>query len=297
MHTKLSKHSTLWEAIVALYEQSGITLASAVAFSFLVSLFPFCIFLGSLAGLVGGRELAEQAVAVMVETLPERVAQTLEPEVLRIMGTTRIDLVTGSAAFALFFATGAIETMREALNGAYRVVETRRYPVCLAVSTIFVIVGAVSLLVLTAGLVVWPAIATRLEPKWLARPEAEWFRILLASNWLASGTRYLLAGCVIAVQLFAMHIWLAAGRRSVRDVWPGVVLSVLVWLGVAGMFSRYLDLNDYAQFYGGLSQIMATLIFFWISAVIVLLGAELNRGLIELRKLNGEPPEIDSDGG
>lgn len=294
MTSKLTKHSTFLEAVVALYEQSGITLASAVAFSFIVSLFPFCILIGSLAGIVGGRELAEQAVALMVETLPQRVAETLEPEVLRIMGTTRIDLVTVSAAFALFFATGAIETMREALNGAYRVVETRRYPVCLLISTVFVVVSAISLLLLTAGLVVWPAVAARLEPKWLARPEAAWVQQLLASNWLAAGTRYLLAGAVIAVQLFAMHMWLAAGRRSLREVWPGVVLTVLLWLGVAGAFSRYLDLNDYAQFYGGLSQLMATLIFFWVSAVIVILGAELNRGLIEMRKLQENEAEVES---
>ena len=125
----------------------------------------------------------------------------------------------------------------------------------------------------------------RIEPKWLARPEAEWVRTLLASNWLAVGTRYLLAGAVIAVQLLAMHLWLAAGRRSFWEVWPGVLLSVLLWLGVAALFSTYLDFNDYAKFYGGLSQLMATMIFFWVSAVIVLLGAELNRGLIEIRKL------------
>jgi membrane protein len=294
MTSKLTKQSTFLEAVVRLYEQSGITLASAVAFSFIVSLFPFCIFIGSLAGLYGGRELAEQAVHLMVETLPARVAETLEPEVMSIMGTTRIDLVTVSAAFALFFATGAIETMREALNGAYRVAETRRYPVCLMISAGFVIVSAVSLLLLTAGLVVWPAIASRLEPDWLARPEAEWVRSLLNSSWLAVGTRYLLAGAVIGVQLVAMHLWLAAGRRTFREVWPGVLLTVLLWLTVAGLFSRYLDFNDYARFYGGLAQLMATLIFFWVSAVIVILGAELNRGLIELRRLQESDNEIES---
>ena len=297
MRAKLSKQSTLLEAIVALYEQSGITLASAVAFSFICSLFPFCILLGALAGLFAGRELAEQAVSLMVEALPKRVAETLEPEVMQIMGTTRIDLVTVSAALALFFATGALETMREALNGAYRVKETRRYYVGLAVSACFVLISAISLLVLTAGLVVWPAIASRIEPAWLDRPEAQWLQAMLASNWLAAGTRYLVAGAVIAVQLFAMHLWLAAGRRTLREVWPGVLLSVLLWLAVAGFFSRYLDFNDYARFYGGLAQIMATLVFFWISAVIVILGAELNRGLIELRKLREEEPEIDSTGG
>ena len=286
----MTKKSTLWEAIVRLYEQSGITLASAVAFSFIISLFPFCILIGSMAGFFGGRALAEQAVHLMVETLPQRVAETLEPEVMQVMTMSRFDLVTVSAALALFFATGAIETLREALNGAYRVTETRRYPVTLSISALFVMVSAISLLLLTAGLVVWPAVSARIEPQWLDKPEAAWLQAMLGSAWLSAGVRYLMAGAVIAVQLFAMHIWLAAGKRSIRDVWPGVVFTVLLWLGAAALFSTYLDFNDYARFYGGMSQIMATMIFFWLSAVIVILGAELNRGIYELRKLqeNGD---------
>lgn len=279
---------TLWEALVSLYQESGFTLASAVAFSFILSLFPFCIFMGSLAGVFGGRELADQAVQILVDVLPPGVSESLEREVETVMGSSRFDLLTFSAAFALVFATGAIETMREALNGAYRVAENRRYPVCLSISTGFVLVSALSLLLLTAGLVIWPAIAARIEPNWLARPEAEWVRGLLSSTWLSSGTRYALAGGVIAIQLFAMHLWLAAGKRTLRDVWPGIVLSVLLWLATAAMFSIYLDFNDYAQFYGGLAQLMAAMMFFWVSAVIVLLGAELNRGLIELRKMQAE---------
>ena len=81
---------------------------------------------------------------------------------------------------------------------------------------------------------------------------------------------------------------------SLLEVLPGVLLSVLLWITAAALFSRYLDLNDYSYFYGGLGQLMATMIFFWISAVIVLLGAELNRGLIELRKVQAVETEVES---
>ena len=284
----MKRSQTVFQAIYSLYEASGITLASAVAFSVILSIFPFCIFLGSIAGVVGGRGLAEQAVLVMVDVLPAPVAEALAPEVRAVMGQSRFDLLTFSAAFALIFAMGAIETLREALNGAYRVAENRAYPVCLAVSAAFVLVGAISLLLLTAGLVVWPAIVARLEPKWLARPEAAWVHSLLSSQLLSAGTRYGVAGGVIAIQLVAMHLWLAAGRRTLREIWPGIALSVLLWLAVAAVFSIYLDFNDYARFYAGLSQLMAALIFFWVSAVIVLLGAELNRGLAEFRRMREE---------
>jgi membrane protein len=127
---------------------------------------------------------------------------------------------------------------------------------------VFVLVSALALLLLTAGLVVWPALVARIEPSWLSRPEAAWLRDLLGSAWLSAGTRYAIAGTVIAVQLVAMHLWLAAGRRSLGEVWPGVALSVLLWVATAAVFSIYLDFNDYARFYAGLSQVMAALIFF-----------------------------------
>jgi membrane protein len=285
----MKRRVSLLEAIYRLYEHSGFTMAGAVAFSAILSLFPFCIFLGALAGVLGGggRELADQAVTQLFDILPKAVAEALAPQVDAIMGSSRIDLLTLSAGIALFFATSAIETLRAALNGAYRAIETRAYPVCLLISMAFVFVSAVSMLVLTWGLVVGPAIAARLEPGWLARLDLAWLawiKSLLFSSWFATWARYAAAAIVIAVQLFAMHVWLAAGRRRFIDVWPGVMLSVVLWLLLAALYSYYLDFSDYTRFYAGLSQLMVALIFFQVTAVIVILGAELNRGIIELTK-------------
>ena len=281
----MKRPTTLTQALWRLYEDSGITLAGAVAYSFLVSLFPFCIFLGSLAGFFGGRDLASRATAQLVEILPQRVAEALAPEVEAIMSTTRYDLMTFSALLALIFATGAIETLREALNGAYRAVETRGYFKHMLVSMLFVLFGAVSILILTAGLILWPAISARIEPQWLAQPEAAWLKAWLDSHWLSDGMRYGMALGLIAVQLTAMHKWLTAGRRTLREIWPGLTLTLLLLVVIVAFYSRYVDLNDYTRFYAGLSQVMATLIFFWLTAVVIILGAELNRGLIEFKRM------------
>ena len=272
---------TLLESIYRLYEHSGFSMAGSVAFSFVVSLFPFCIFLGALASIFGGRELADQAVGQLFQVLPKQVAEGLVPQVENIMGTRRIDLLTFSGGLALFFATSAIETLRAALNGAYRVHETRAYPLCLLLSMCFVFVSAVSMLVLTWTVVVGPTIAAQFEPSWL--------KTLLDSSWLTVTKRYALAGAVIGAQLFAFHLWLAAGKRRMHDVWPGVALSVMLWLALAALYSYYLNFNDYARFYAGLSQLMVALIFFQFTAIIIILGAELNRGMMEFKKLtNGE---------
>ena len=276
----MQRYRTLLEAIYRLYEHSGFAMAGAVAFSFVVSLFPFCIFLGALAGIFGGRQLAAQAVEQLFQILPPGVAAGLAPQVEAIMGRTRIDLLTVSAGLSLFFATNAIETLRTALNGAYRVIETRPYLLCLLRSMLFVLASAVSMLVLTWVVVVGPALAARFDP---SLTQSFTF---MRSTWAGAFLRYASAGGVIAAQLLAFHLWLAAGRRRIQDVWPGVLLSTALWLLVAGLYSYYLNLSDYTRFYAGLSQLMVAMIFFQMTAVIVILGAELNRGIFEFKRMN-----------
>jgi membrane protein len=60
---------------------------------------------------------------------------------------------------------------------------------------------------------------------------------------------------------------------------------MVLWLVVAGVYSYYLNFSDYSRFYAGLSQLMVALIFFQLTAVIVILGAELNRGIYEFKRL------------
>lgn len=266
------------EAVYRLYEHSGFALAGAVAFSFVVSLFPFCIFLGALAGVFGGRELADAAVTQLFQILPEGVASGLAPEVRNIMSISRFDLLTFGGGISLFFATTAIETLRAALNGAYRVHETRSYPICLLRSMCFVLVSAVSMLFVSWAVVVGPSFAGMFNASWLTA--------ILDSTWVTVTWRYLFAAAAIGIQLFAYHLWLAAGKRKVMEVVPGIVLSVVLWLTIAGLYSYYLGFSNYTRFYAGLSQLMIALIFFQVSAIVIILGAELNRGIIELKKLS-----------
>ncbi len=272
-------------ALYRLYEHSGFSMAGAVAFSFVISLFPFCIFLAGLAGLIGTPELAQEAVNRLFDVLPKDVASALAPQIKSIMGNTRIDLLTLGGGIALFFATSAIETLRAALNGAYREHETLMYPLVLLRSMAFVLISALSSLVLTWAVIVGPGIAARFEPSWL--------KSILDSTWLDFGLRYLIAGGVIGLQLLALHLFLAAGNRSLRDVWPGVALTTFLWITLAGLYSYYLEFSDYSRFYAGLSQLMVALIFFQVTAVLIILGAELNRGLIELKKLRSQAHRRD----
>ncbi len=79
----------VWGALYSVYAESGFAMAGAVAYSFVLSLFPFCIFLGAIAGLFGGEALAKQGIERLFEIAPEPVAQALAPAVMAVMGRRR----------------------------------------------------------------------------------------------------------------------------------------------------------------------------------------------------------------
>jgi membrane protein len=269
------------QALFELYADSGFSMAGAVAYSFVLSLFPFCIFIGTLSGLFGGEALAKQAVEQLFQLAPAPVVEAIAPEVMAVMGQSRFGLLTFGALIAVFFATSAIETLRAALNIAYRVKEEKSYLKCLAQSALFVILSAAAVLALAWGVVVGPEVAARFKPSWLL-----W---LTDATWVALIGRYAIVIVAIGGLLIAYHLWLAAGTRDLADVWPGVVLSIVLWLIAARLFGSWLTISDYSRFYAGLTQIMSALVFFQVSAIIVILGAELNRGIIEVKRRLSAP--------
>ena len=267
---------TIARAVYELYADSGFSMAGAVAYAFVLSLFPFCIFLGALAGHFGGEALAKAAVAQLFEMAPSPVVDAIAPEVMAVMGQSRLGLLTFGALVALFFATSAIESLRAALNIAYRVKEHRPYPVCVLESSLFVVLSAFGMLALAWGVVVGPQLAASLKPSWML-----W---LADTGWVAVIARYAIVSTAIGVQLAAYHLWLAAGRRRFAEVWPGVLISIVLWLLAAQLFASWLSISNYSRFYAGLTSIMSAMVFFQVSSVIVILGAELNRGLVEVKR-------------
>ncbi len=258
-----------------LYSDLGISLASAVTFSGVLALFPFLIFVTALAGFFGGADAAERAVAQLFETLPKEVADAFAPEVRRVVGQTRGDLLTIGFFLALVISSSGVDSLRSALNRAFRVEEDRSFWHRRLQSFGFVIAGAVAMLIVGFSIVLAPAIQEF---------AGHHIKPLGTLSGLFGNLRLLIGTLAMAVMLFAMHLWLPAGKRRLKDIWSGILHTMVLWL-VAGIgYSEYLArYNYYASTYAGLANVMIALFFFFITALIFVVGAELNRAFIEDR--------------
>src|SRR5436309_14855287 len=144
------------DAFYTFLADDGWAIASHIALSTLMALFPFLIVLTSLAGFFGSKELADQAARLMMQVWPRQVADALSDEIHDVLTTTRTDALTIGAVLAVYFASNGVEALRVALNRAYGVVEQRRWYWLRLESIGYTLVAAVTALAMSFLIVLGP---------------------------------------------------------------------------------------------------------------------------------------------
>ncbi len=273
--TVLVIYAVLKDAIGHFTRDDGFAMASHVALSILMALFPLLIFIAALAAFFGMTGAADTVSDLLFDAWPESVAAPVANEVQNVLTVRRGDLLTFGAVAALWFSSNGIEALRTALNRAYRQTENRSFVLLRLQSIVLVLLGAGILLAYTFLVVLAPLV---LETLTAHAPRIEAF--LLSINV----ARYVLAGSLLILGLFATHALLPAGRRSFQDLWPGVLATLVMWIVAGSAFGAYLArFANYVSTYGGLAGIMTALIFLYICALVFILGGELNAAISRQR--------------
>jgi membrane protein len=95
--------------------------------------------------------------------------------------------------------------------------------------------------------------------------------------------RYALALSALSVFLFALHRVLPSRRMRGLSLWPGIFLTMALWMAAAIAFSVYLSYApSYSVTYGGLAGAIITLLFFYITGAVIIFGAEVNAAVARL---------------
>jgi membrane protein len=269
-------HAAL-DAYYCFIANDGWATASHIALSALMALFPFVIVVTALAAtFLGSKELADEVAKLLLETWPREVADPIASEVHNVLTRTRGDVLTIGVALAVFFASSGIESLRIGLNRAYGQAETRNWLLLRIESIAYVLVGAVALLALAFLIVLGPLIfATAVKyATWLAPLE-----------WDFTVARYAIASLALIIALLVAHKWLPAGRRRLRDILPGILATLVLWLAAGVVFGRYLAefAYTYVTYYAGLASAMIALVFLYLTASIFVYGGELNAAFSRLR--------------
>lgn len=254
------------------YDEVGkdrvLAVAAGVTFYGLLALFPALTAFVSVYGLVADPGTIAGQLAAIDSFLPAGATDFLRDQIVRITasGTTGLSFAFAiSLAIAVWSANAGVKAIFDALNVAYGEAEKRG----------FVFLNLISL-AFTSGILVFVLLAVGAIA---AIP------IILDLLYLGEATEWLIAlgrwPIVIAVLVTGLSILYRFGpsRDDAQWTWvsPGAILASIGWLIASMLFSWYVaNFEDYNKTYGAIGAVIGLMTWMWLSATIVLVGAELN---------------------
>ena len=242
-------------------------MAAGVAFFAMLALFPAIAALISLYGFVSDPIVIAQNLELIEPLVPEDVMTILRNQVISLV-TAKQALGFASVlsiGLAVWSARAGLTAMITGLNVVYRQTDRRNFLWSLVVAYGLTLLLIVEVIVAVAVVVVLPAVMAFVPLGGLAQ---------LGLNL----GRWFIGLLTVLVGIGALYRF-APNRRRARIPWitPGAVAAALLWVGMSMAFSEYLaNFGRYNEVYGSLGAVVALLMWFYLSAFVVLLGAELN---------------------
>ncbi|PTU75370.1 YihY/virulence factor BrkB family protein [Pseudomonas mangrovi] len=256
------------------------TFAAALAFQMLLSLFPFLLFLIALLGFLHLPQFFDWIREQAAIFLPPVALETVD-EVIAELQKRQAGLLSFGILFALWTASAGVRSLMVAMNGAYDVSETRpawkRFPLSLLYT-----VGIAAMLLVAAALM----LGGPLLIDWLATQ----FGVQSLSTGIWTALRWPLVVVMMMLAVALLYYFAPDVEQEFRFITPGSILAVAVWIAASLGFAFYVqNFSDYDATYGSVGAVIVLLLYFYISAAVLLLGAELN-AVIEHHARDGKDP-------
>ena len=260
------------DAVRRFNDQGGFVRSSHVAMSMMLALFPFILFVVALAGAVSRDIDRARLIEFFFGVWPDDIAAPIVSEIQAVLAADSVQLMTIGGVLALYFASNGVDAVRVALSYAYRDDDPRPFWKTRLLCVVFVLAGgAVALFAVTVGFGI-PAYF-RLVAETMPDFLVTWAHSPVMQSAVSLG--------ILTIAVAACHLWLPGTPHGLRQTWPGVLLTVVLWVAAVWMFSYYVAyFADYSATYAGLAGAMAALIFLYLMAAILIFGAEFNGALI-----------------
>ncbi|WP_082552685.1 YihY/virulence factor BrkB family protein [Methylobacterium sp. Leaf456] len=260
-----------WDIAVRVYQEflkdRVMSVAAGVTFYSLLSLFPAIAALVTCYGLIADANTINVHLALLQGVLPGSALEIIGEQVKRIAakggGTLGVTFFT-SLTLSLWSANAAMKAMFDALNVVYEEVEKRNF-FWLNVRSLTFTAGALLFVILAlTAIVVLPVVFNFLGL-------GDGARLIALARWPA----------LVAVLLGGLAVLYRYGPSRERARWrwvgAGSAVAGVLWLIASLLFSWYVtNFGNYNETYGTLGGVIGFMTWMWISAIIVLVGGEIN---------------------
>jgi membrane protein len=261
-----------------------LTYAAALSYQMFFALFPFIIFVLALLGLLNIPGFFDTLLNQSRTFLPNQAYKLVEQVVSQVRSQATGGVLFFGAIVALWTASSAVRMAMHALNVAYDVEEERPVWKKFPLSILYTLLLAVLLIAAVGLMLLGPQVA-----QWVAQQAGLGSFFVALWAWLRIPVAILLIAFILAL----VYYLFPKTDQPFRIITPGAIVAVIVWVAASLGFSFYVQsFGSYSATYGALAAVIVLLFYFFISAAVMLFGAEVNAEAYREREVDeGEEGE------
>ena len=256
-------------------EDHVMAFAGNLTYKGLFAVFPFFTFLLSLLGLFNATDLVNTMIDNLSGVVPQSATKFIEDQLLSIANSQASSAFTFGAIVSILLAlwgvSGAFRSVMEAMNVMYEVEEDRPFWKVYGLS-IFMSLAVIVLLLGALVLVVFG------EPIGVTVADVVGLGSVFATVW--SIVQWPVVACVVLFTFSLIYYFAPAAKQRFRWISPGSLIAFVFWLAFSLLFSLYVSNfggSSYNETYGSLAGVIILLLYVYYSALIMLVGAEMNQ--------------------
>ena len=248
------------------------TYAAALAYRTLFALFPFFAFVVALLGFLEISGFFEWLIDQVRSTLQEQYAGLGERLIKQSLYQARGELLSSVVILALWSVAGGVRSLTKALNAVHGVEESRPAWKRVGLQVFFALGLAIAIILAMCLLLIGPRAI-----EWLVGLVGLDKIFVSLWTWLRLPVALVLVMPVVSIVYWAIpNVY-----QPFRLITPGAALAVIVWVVASLAFSYYVsNFANYSVVYGSLGVAIGLLLYFYISAAVLLLGAEVNAAIL-----------------
>jgi membrane protein len=267
----------------AAYEDNCFGIAKGVAYSCLLSLFPVLTSIAAILVQANAEAVSRTLARILFQVVPPGSEELVQYQ-FTIKGQRPVGLIIFASLLSVWAASGAMMSLMEGFQAAYRLPSGRPFLKQRAVAALLVFIAAVPSVGASFLIVFGGRVELRLfHALGIGTGEG---KLVGGAAVLAVATRYIVAFACLILVTGLLYYFGPNLSIKLRHVWPGAFLATILWVLATSVFAWYVrNIANYNVMYGSIGAVIAMLVWMYLLSIIALLGCEFNAERERLRRV------------
>ncbi|GGH19195.1 YihY/virulence factor BrkB family protein [Mucilaginibacter phyllosphaerae] len=262
--------------------------AAALAYNFMLALFPAIIFLFTLIAYIPIKNFQDNLLILFALIMPTNAYIAFKSTIVDIIKHQNGKLLSIGFLTALYFATNGVSNLMQAFNKSSLILETRTWLKRRLIALLLTVMISIALMIAIVIMIAGQSVIRYIQHTFNSDARF-WFWLIAFSRWLVILVIFFISICIL-------YRYGPSNKRKWKFINPGSILATSLAILTSIGFTYYTNnFSSYNTVYGAIGTLIVVMIYLYLNSMILLIGFELNASVdLSKRTIRIEKPRYNT---